>query len=183
MVFFFFSLKKPSQKTPRIVRPWAGPGCHTVSSPRGDGWLVTFQVTEPGLTMQGLSPRQGQSTLPLPQCLKRAGAPVGISLTHGQRQRPQGSLGNGGRSICCNSWTQFSSPPRTAFSSLGLWTGPATSQKQAMCLAVSEGASLVPLGSNSNTLTGEEGRAEFISEIRAALWKLSIFIALTSSEA
>lgn len=153
-----FSLKKPSQKTPRIVRPWAGPRCHTVSSPMGDGWLVTFQVTEPGLTTQGLSPRQGQATLPLPQCLKTVGAPVGISLTHGQRQRSQRSLGNGDRSLCCHSWTQFSGPRGTAFSSLGLGTGPATSQKQATCLAVSEAAFLEPLGPNINTLTGEEGR-------------------------
>lgn len=110
---------------------------------------------------------------------------MGIPFTHGSEAETPGEPGKWRLLplLCCYSWTQFSSPCGTAFSSFGLWTGPATSQERATGLAVRGAVSLVPSGSNINTLTGEEGRAEFISKTRVALWKLLLFVALTSSEA
>lgn len=83
---------------------------------------------------------------------------MGIPFTHSQRQRPQGSLGNGERILCCVAATAGHSSVAHVeqASSLGPWTGPATSQEQALCLAVSGAASLVPSGSNINTLVGED---------------------------
>lgn len=107
---FFFSLKKPSQKTPGIVRPWAGPRCHTAASP-GDGWLVLVQGTEPGF-----SPKQGQATLLLPQCLKRSWSPHGDPFHTQSEAETPGKPGKWRARplLCgCHSWAQFSGPRGT----------------------------------------------------------------------
>lgn len=135
--------------------------------------------TRPGLTIQGLSPWQSQAALLLPQCLKELEPCGNAVLTWSEVERPQGSLGNGDHFLC-----QMGGAAAMARCS-------SAAHVEQLCLPLACGQGLlcprrgcVPrtLGLQHLILLWRGERAGPISETYTDLWKLLVFVALTSKK-